>query len=146
MKRSIGKSDCPINLALEMFGDQWSLLIIRDIVFWGKHTFGEFLASDEGIATNILADRLAKLEANGILAKKADSNNGRKFVYSLTDKGMGLIPALLEVAAWSAQYNGPAYIPAEFMAEARKDREQLLLRIRTIVGSGKGVFSTYNEK
>jgi DNA-binding HxlR family transcriptional regulator len=97
------RSDCPVNFALETFGDKWSLLIIRDIVFWGKKTYGDFLNSDEGIATNILAARLAQLEQVGILAKAPDPADKRRDVYSLTEKGLELIPLLVEIVAWSGK-------------------------------------------
>jgi len=97
------RSDCPVNFGLESIGDKWSMLIIRDIVFWGKKTYGDFLRSNEGIATNILASRLAQLEEEGILKKTPDANDGRKDVYSLTEKGIELIPLLVEIVAWSGK-------------------------------------------
>src|SRR5947208_6372448 len=99
------RSDCPINFALETFGDMWSLLIIRDIVYFGKKTYGEFLASEEGIATNILASRLALLEQKGMLVKKPHEEDKRKEMYVLTEKGLDIIPILVEMANWSAQYD-----------------------------------------
>lgn len=97
------RSNCPVNFGLETFGDKWSLLIIRDMVFWGKKTYGEFLKSDEGIATNILASRLVQLEREGIIIKKRHPGDKRKDIYSLTEKGMGLIPLLVEIVAWSGK-------------------------------------------
>src|SRR5262245_20202306 len=88
------RSDCPINFALETFGDSWSLLIIRDIIYFGKKTYGEFLASEEGMATNILASRLARLEEQGILVKNPLEQDKRKEEYVLTEKGLDLIPVL----------------------------------------------------
>src|SRR5579884_1987670 len=99
------RSDCPINFALETFGDPWSLLIIRDIVYFGKHTYGEYLESDEGMATNILASRLARLEQHGILMKRPSAADKRKEEYLLTEKGLDLIPTLVEMANWSAHYD-----------------------------------------
>ena len=84
-----------MNFALETFGDSWSLLIARDIAFWGKRTFGEFLKSKEGIATNILSARLARLEKEGILTKTPHATDKRKDIYSLTEKGLDLIPIML---------------------------------------------------
>src|SRR5690349_5703698 len=94
------RSDCPINFGLQIFGDTWSLLIIRDIVYFGKKTYGEFLESDEGIASNILASRLANLEQMGILRKKPHDADKRKEDYVLTEKGLDLIPILLEMSNW----------------------------------------------
>jgi DNA-binding HxlR family transcriptional regulator len=106
------RSDCPINFALEMFGDMWSLLIIRDIVYFGKKTYGEFLASEEGIATNILANRLAHLEQQGLLVKKPSASDKRKEEYVLTETGLDLIPVLVEMANWSAEHDPHTAAPA----------------------------------
>src|ERR1700738_1277355 len=100
-KKQQRRSDCPISFGLETFGDTWSLLIVRDIVYFGKKTYGEFLESEEGIATNILASRLVQLEEKGILVKRRHEMDRRKEVYSLTEKGLSLIPILLEMADWS---------------------------------------------
>src|SRR5690606_7953602 len=97
------RSNCPVNFGLEAFGDRWSLLIIRDIVFWGKKTYSDFLRSDEQIATNILAARLASLEAAGILRRVPHQSDKRKDVYELTTKGLDLIPLLVEIVAWSGK-------------------------------------------
>src|SRR3989442_6550548 len=99
------RSDCPINFALETFGDPWSLLIIRDIVYFGKKTYGEFLASEEGIATNILASRLAHLEHQSILVKQIFEKDKRKEEYVLTGKRLDLIPVLVDIANLSAQHD-----------------------------------------
>ncbi len=85
------RSACPINLALEVFGDRWSLLIIRDMVFAGKRHFREFLASDEKISTRILSDRLASLVSKGVLTKTDDPDHKQKAIYSLTEKGIALL-------------------------------------------------------
>lgn len=98
------RSHCPVNFGLETFGDRWTLLILRDIVFRGKRTYGEFLKSEEGFATNILASRLAHLVEEGILVREAASD-GRKDIYSLTEKGLDLIPLLFEMILWSAKYD-----------------------------------------
>ena len=89
------RSHCSVNYGLEIFGDKWSLLIVRDIVFAGKKTYGEFLKSEEGFATNVLASRLAFLEEQGILSKTPSSADRRKDFYALTEKGLDLIPILL---------------------------------------------------
>ena len=90
------RSHCSVNYGLEIFGDKWSLLIVRDIVFAGKKTYGEFLKSEEGFATNVLASRLAFLEEQGILSKTPSSADRRKDFYALTEKGLDLIPILLK--------------------------------------------------
>jgi DNA-binding HxlR family transcriptional regulator len=134
------RSDCPINFALEVFGDPWSLLLIRDIVYFGKKTYGEFLASEEGMATNILASRLAHLEQQGILTKKLSASDKRKEEYVLTEKGLDLIPVLVEMANWSAQYDPQTTAPAAWIALMRAEREQMLQQIRETVQGGGSVF------
>src|SRR5215469_3840799 len=104
------RSGCPINVSLEMLGDRWSLLIVRDMMMRGFRTYREFLNSEEGIATNILADRLHKLERAGIISTSRDPVDRRKLIYTLTKKGIGLGPVLLEMALWSARH-GDAEIP-----------------------------------
>ena len=104
MKNRQYRSTCPINFALETFGDMWSLLIIRDIVRYKKSTYGEFLENDEKISTNILADRLSKLEQLGILRKTPDKNDRRRDRYKLTQKGIDLYPIMLEMVLWSVKY------------------------------------------
>jgi DNA-binding HxlR family transcriptional regulator len=94
-----------VNYGLEAFGDRWALLILRDIVFRGKRTYGEFLKSEEGFATNILASRLSRLVEAGILQREVDATDGRKDIYSLTEKGLDLIPVLFEIVLWSAKYD-----------------------------------------
>lgn len=134
------RSDCPINFALETFGDPWSLLLIRDIVYFGKKTYGEFLASEEGMATNILASRLARLEEQGILLKKTSEQDKRKEEYVLTEKGLDLIPILVEMANWSAEYDPHTGAPAAWIALMRADREKMIGLIRETVQNGGSVF------
>lgn len=95
------RSGCPINLGLEVFGDKWTLLIIRDMMFAGKRHFREFLASTEAISSNILADRLAMLVENGILTRAGDPSHKLKAIYSLTDKGIELLPIIAQISRWS---------------------------------------------
>lgn len=99
------RSDCPIGCALDVFGDRWSLLIIRDIMLRGKLSYSEFLTSEEKIATNILVNRLSVLEAEHILSKRVSPTNRSKFVYSLTEKGIDLLPIVIEIMDWGAKYN-----------------------------------------
>ena len=134
------RSDCPINFALELFGDTWSLLIIRDIVYFGKKTYREFLASEEGMATNILASRLARLEEQGILMKKPSEQDKRKEEYVLTEKGLDLIPVLVEMANWSAEHDPGTAAPAAWIALMKADREKMIRLIRETVQSGNSVF------
>lgn len=98
------RSGCPINLGIEVFGDKWTLLIIRDIMFAGKRHFREFLASDEAISSNILADRLTMLVQVGILTRAEDPSHRLKAIYSLTEKGIDLLPILAQISRWSRTY------------------------------------------
>ena len=100
----MGRSMCPINQGLELFGDKWTLLIIRDILFNAKNTYRDFLQSEEKIASNILSDRLSMLEREGVLIKKADAAHKQKIIYTLTEKGIDLLPILIEIGAWSAKH------------------------------------------
>lgn len=103
-EKSLHRSGCPINLGLEVFGDKWSLLIIRDMMFAGKRHFREFLASDEAISSNILADRLAKLVEAGVLTRADDPAHKLKAIYSLTEMGIELLPIIAEISRWSRKY------------------------------------------
>jgi len=99
------RSDCPISCSLDVFGDKWSLLIIRDIMLRGKVSYSEFLTSEEKIASNILVNRLGVLEAEHIVVKEVSPANKSKFVYSLTRKGIDLLPIVIEIMDWGAKYN-----------------------------------------
>jgi DNA-binding HxlR family transcriptional regulator len=98
------RSDCPLNYGLEIFGDKWTLLIIRDLMFFKKRYYNEFLTSAEGIATNVLADRLAMLEKEQLIKKGKDSTHKQKIVYRLTEKGIDLLPVLIHIGLWSEKY------------------------------------------
>src|ERR1700754_3751271 len=98
------RSGCPVNLMLEVFGDKWSLIIIRDIMFGGKRYYRELLQSEEKIASNILVDRLAMLEKEGIISKADDPGHKQKSIYSLTTKGIDLLPVIIEIGAWSVKH------------------------------------------
>ena len=98
------RSQCPQYLALDVFGDKWSLLIIRDMILEDKRHFREFLQSEERIASNILTNRLQALEAEGIIHKENDPNHKQKLIYSLTQKGIDLFPIIMEIARWSLRY------------------------------------------
>lgn len=139
------RSDCPINFALETFGDPWSLLIIRDIVYFGKKTYGEFLESEEKMATNILASRLARLEQLGILVKKPSVVDRRKEEYALTEKGLDLIPVLAEMANWSADHDPQTGAPPAWIALMRAEREKMLQLMRETVRSGRAIFVGENS-
>jgi DNA-binding HxlR family transcriptional regulator len=118
-----------VSISLELFGDRWSLLIIRDLMVRGFKTFKEFQESGEGIATNILADRLQKLEAAGILSAKAEEKDRRKMNYRLTKKGIDLAPVLLELLIWGARHE-ETRAPCALIASLEKNREGFLAEVR----------------
>jgi len=140
MKYAYPRSNCPINVALEMIGDAWSLMIIRDIVYFGKRSFNEFLASDEGIARNILADRLTQLQAKGLLTKKSDPQDRRKEVYTLTDDGLELIPILLDMAEWGAKRVPQENLPHSWLQAVREDRNTIIENVQETVRQGGSIF------
>jgi DNA-binding HxlR family transcriptional regulator len=104
MKELKQRSTCPISTSLDTLGDKWSLLIIRDMVFAGKSTYGQFLQSAEKMATNILADRLAVLESQGLLTKAVAADKKSKFTYRLTEKGVDTIPIIVELVLWGTKH------------------------------------------
>jgi DNA-binding HxlR family transcriptional regulator len=145
LKRAAGKSHCPINFGLETFGDAWSLLVIRDIVYFGKHTFSEFLAAEERIAPSILANRLAHLEQRNILTRTRDHSDRRKASYRLTETGLALIPILLEIAAWSARTDPDTDAPQEWIALVDSDKERITRLVIETVRDGGCVFVGENS-
>ena len=130
------RSGCAVSCALETLGDTWSLLIVRDMVYYGKKTFGEFLDSEERIASNILASRLLRLEQAGIVFKEPHAKDKRKAVYSLSDKGLDLIPILVDMALWSARHDPQVSAPQHWLASVKADREGIIELIRETVRRG----------
>ncbi|SRR6266850_559200 len=122
------RSGCPLNASVEMLGDRWSLLIIRDMMLLGYRTFKEFLNSYEKIATNILANRLKRLENYGIISSRPDPGDGRKSIYSLTPKGLGLAPVLTEMVLWAAAFEDTGN--QALVRLIRKDKEHFLAGVR----------------
>ncbi|MGC1482243.1 MAG: helix-turn-helix domain-containing protein [Candidatus Acidiferrum sp.] len=122
------RSACPLNASVEMLGDRWSLLILRDMMLRGYRTFKEFLRSDEKIASNILADRLRRLESYGIIATEPDASDGRKVLYSLTAKGIDLAPVLAEMVLWAARHEETGN--QALVREMRSDKEKLIAAVR----------------
>lgn len=123
MNRNQKRSECPLSCSLDIWGDKWSLLIIRDLMFYKKSTYGDFLKSDEGIATNILAARLLALEEYGMIQKVDNPGTKSRVFYKLTQKGIDLFPVLVEVHLWAEKY---LTIPPQiktFIKEAKKDKE-----------------------
>jgi len=126
------RSDCPINFALEIFGDKWSLLIVRDIVFANKTTYSDFLESNEKIATNILSSRLKRLEETGIIEKRHDSTRKTKtkVTYGLTQRGAELIPVLIEIMLWSGKQREMDDEAQAIIDKAKQDKQVLISELR----------------
>jgi DNA-binding HxlR family transcriptional regulator len=131
-KSSQRRSNCPISYALDIFGDKWTLLVIRDMLFKGKQRYGQFAESEERIATNILADRLARLEAQGLVTSEPDPQNGRQVVYALTSKALDLAPMLVEMIVWSAKHDPRSAADGRFVRKATSNRQQLLSEIKVL--------------
>jgi DNA-binding HxlR family transcriptional regulator len=130
------RSECPISTALDIFGDKWSLLIVRDMMFKAKSTYGDFLDSEEGIATNILASRLFQLECGGIISKHQHPESKAKFLYKLTEKGIDLVPLLIEIICWSEKYHVVHPFAKEFAKMVKKDKSGVM----------KGLYKDLKEK
>jgi DNA-binding HxlR family transcriptional regulator len=141
------RSHCAVNYGVEVFGDRWSLLIIRDIVFGGKKTYGEFLKSEEGIATNVLASRLAFLEEQGILSRAPSPDDRRKDFYTLTEKGLDLVPIVLNIVLWSAKHDSESNVRRckDFVAKLRRNPMQVSEEVKTLVRKGGCVFAESKE-
>ena len=125
------QSGCPIAFGLDTFGDRWSLLIIREVMLRGKKTYSEFMEADEGIASNILIDRLKHLETEGILEKSRDPDNRRSFIYALTKKGRDLAPIILEIIIWSGAHDDRSVAMRGALEKISKDRERFEASLRS---------------
>lgn len=121
MKKIKQRSECPVSYSLDILGDKWVLLILRDMIFANKSSYGEFLQSDEKIATNILADRLSILESHNFVTKNVASDKKSKYTYTLTEKGILLLPVIMELTIWGAAYN-PYGGNEDLLAELKADK------------------------
>jgi len=123
MSQSKPRSDCPISCSLDLWGDKWSLLIIRDLMFAKECTYGDFLKSEERIATNILASRLQALEENKMIEKLDHPDSKAKVLYRLTNKGIDLLPIMIEINLWAEKHFST--IPEDrkaMLREVKKDK------------------------
>ena len=114
-------NQCPIRYGLGVFGDRWSLLIVRDMMFRGSTRFRDFADADEGISTNVLSDRLSRLEAQQIISRQRDPANGRQVLYELTDKGKDLLPVMLAIFAWAEKHDPETRVSPELAERIRTD-------------------------
>jgi DNA-binding HxlR family transcriptional regulator len=128
MKPVQKRSNCPIAYSLDYLGDKWLLVVLRDIILHNKSSYGEFLASEEKIATNILADRLTALEQNGFIESSVSPDKKNKFIYSLTEKGIDLVPLVMELLLWGSKYNPPGAV--NVVKELEDDKEGTIQRYK----------------
>jgi DNA-binding HxlR family transcriptional regulator len=122
MKKAKKRSDCPVSTSLDIWGDKWSLLIIRDLMFAKECTYGDFLKAPEGIATNILASRLEVLEENRMIEKLDHPESRAKVLYRLTRKGIDLLPIMIEINLWAEKYFPIPAERKEMLKEVKKDK------------------------
>ncbi len=120
------RSDCPISCSLDIWGDKWSLLIVRDLMFAKQCTYGDFLKSGEKIATNILASRLQTLEENGIISKSGHPDSKAKVLYRLAQKGIDLLPLMIEINLWADKYYDISADQKAILKEVKKDKEKFI--------------------
>ena len=123
------RSACPIAYALDLVGDRWTLLVLRDLIFLRKRYFQDFLRAGEGIATNVLTDRLSRLEEAGMVTKERDPDDGKRFVYRPTQKASDTLPIMLELIAWSGRYDRETPVSAAFLKRIREGRADLIAEI-----------------
>lgn len=124
------RSHCPISYALDIVGDRWTLLVLRDLIILRRRHFRELLAAEEGIASNILSTRLKLLEARGILSRRPDPESARQVIYEPTAKGLDLLPAMLELARWGATYDPKTAAPRDLVGRIERARTQMIREIR----------------
>jgi DNA-binding HxlR family transcriptional regulator len=136
MKRTCAarRSNCPIACALDVIGDKWTLVVLRDVIMARKRYFQELLEGNERIATNILASRLKLLEAAGLVTRRADPAQARRVIYAPTAKALDLLPVLIELMRWSLKYNSGSAAPAQFVRRLEADREGFIADLRSAHG------------
>ncbi|WP_367154932.1 winged helix-turn-helix transcriptional regulator [Methylomonas sp. HYX-M1] len=130
MPKSKLNNKCPIDYALEVFGDRWTLLVLRDLMLSGKRYYRELMTSKEGIATNILTSRLRKMEADGLIIRKQNPEDKRQIFYELTEKALDLVPILLEISRWSIIYDENTAAPPELMRRFNDEPRQLIAELK----------------
>lgn len=129
------RSDCPISNVLDVVGDKWSLLILRDILFSGKRSYSELQNSEEGIATNILSSRLEQLESCGLIRKRSDDQDKRRKVYTPTQAGIDMLPILLEMIVWSGKHDPNTNAPKPFLEKVKSGRDDVIKELMTSIKS-----------
>jgi DNA-binding HxlR family transcriptional regulator len=135
--KSKERSGCPIDFGLDIFGDRWTLLVIRDLLFVGKRHFNELMQSPERIASNILAARLKKLEERGVISRSPDPDNRKQVVYELTEMGRDLTPVLVELIRWGGKYDPQTPVPKTFVRHFARDNDALLKEVRDAMAAAR---------
>ena len=135
MKDMKNRSGCPVSCSLEVWGDKWSLLIIRDLMLNKQYTYSEFLNADESISTNILAARLLALEENGLITKSTNPHNKSSTLYSLTQKGIDLLPTLVEIHLWADKYLDISDDKKSLLQEIKSDKNAFILKSKKYLQS-----------
>lgn len=133
------RSDCPISFALEVFGDRWTLLVLRDLLLRSRSRYRELLASEEGIATNVLADRLRRLEQRELIRKERDALDARQYVYKPTKRALSLVPMLVEMIVWGMENGVSARADRGFVRRFEKDRGRLIADLQAQVRKAGGL-------
>jgi DNA-binding HxlR family transcriptional regulator len=129
-KLPVRRSNCPIACALEIIGDKWTLVVLRDLMMGRKCYFKDLLASEEGIATNILTSRLKRLEVAGLVTQRADPRQSRRRIYEPTEKALDLLPVLIELVHWNMKHDPKSVVPARFARRLAEDREGFIAELR----------------
>lgn len=133
------RSSCPISFALEIFGDRWTLLVLRDLLLRSRSRYRELLACEEGIATNVLADRLKRLEQKGLIRKEQDQRDARQYIYKPTRLAVSVVPMLIEMTVWGARNSKDAAVDRSLLRRFEKDREQLIADLQAQVRRDGGL-------
>ena len=128
------RSHCPINFGLEHFGDKWSLLVIRDLMFKGKRHYNEFFESEEKVSTSVLGDRLRQLEESGIISKGEDQVKKSRIKYSLTRKGIDILPFMVDMISWSGQYDKETEASDDFLISSERSTRLFIKRNQRKIG------------
>lgn len=123
------RSQCPLANALDLLGDRWTLLVLRDLIFYNRREFGELIEGGEGIATNVLTERLGRLCSSGLVARFDHPTNGKKYIYRVTEQGIDLIPMMIELVIWSERHLPAVRVPPERMAPLVKDRKNFIRKL-----------------
>jgi len=136
MKEIKKRSACPVSSSLDIWGDKWSLLIVRDLIYSKRCTYGDFLKSDERIATNILASKLSTLEANGIISKMEHPDSRAKVLYQLSEKGIDLLPVMIEIYLWGEKYFSLSEDHIQFLKKIKNDKESFIQDLKERLKGG----------